>query len=103
VKAGCGKTARPVWAADGGKPKNGASSDPTPMAWKLSGRKGGEPTSKGPAAGKVKSGITLFWEELWEILRDHQPYQRNSRELQNKLRESAGQQSYASSGVKPAW
>jgi len=40
---------------------------------------------KGPAVGKVKSGITLFWEELWEILRDHQPYQRNSRELQNKL------------------
>ena len=38
---------------------------------------------KGPTVGKVKSGITLFWEELWEILRDHQPYQRNSRELQN--------------------
>ena len=31
MKAGCGKTARPVWAADGGKPKNGASSDPTVM------------------------------------------------------------------------
>ena len=29
VKAGCGKTARPVCAADGGQPVNGASSDPT--------------------------------------------------------------------------
>ena len=31
VKAGCGKTARPVWAADGGQPTSGASSDPTPV------------------------------------------------------------------------
>lgn len=30
MKAGCGKTARPVWAADGGQPDSGASSDPTP-------------------------------------------------------------------------
>ena len=37
--------------------------------------------SKRPAAGKVKQGITFFWEELWEIHRDHKPYQRNSREL----------------------
>jgi hypothetical protein len=55
------------------------------MAWVYPGREGGEPMSKGPTVGKVKSGITFFWEELWEILRDHQPYQRNSRELQNKL------------------
>ena len=40
--------------------------------------------SKGPIVGKVKSGITFFWEELWEILRDHQPYQQNSRELPNQ-------------------
>jgi hypothetical protein len=34
VKAGCGKTARPVWAADGGQPgQPGASSDPTAMKW----------------------------------------------------------------------
>jgi hypothetical protein len=30
VKAGCGKTARPVWAADGGQREERASSDPTP-------------------------------------------------------------------------
>jgi hypothetical protein len=30
----------------------------------------------------VKPGITLFWKDLWEILSDHKPYQRNSRELQ---------------------
>jgi hypothetical protein len=29
VKAGCGKTARPVWAADGGQREERASSDPT--------------------------------------------------------------------------
>jgi len=37
--------------------------------------------SKQPAVGKVKQGITFFWEELWEIHWDHKPYQRNSREL----------------------
>ncbi len=36
--------------------------------WEYSGREGGKPMPKGPAVGKVKSGITLFWEELWEIL-----------------------------------
>ena len=41
---------------------------------KAPGREGGEPTSQEPTGGKVKPGITLFWEDLWEILRDHQPY-----------------------------
>jgi hypothetical protein len=26
---------------------------------------------KGPTAGKEKPGITFFWRDLWEILRDH--------------------------------
>ena len=43
-------------------------------------REGGEPRPTGPTAGKEKLGITFFWKDLWEILRDHQPYQRNSRE-----------------------
>jgi hypothetical protein len=30
--------------------------------------------SEGPTGGKAKPGITLFWKDLWEILRDHQPY-----------------------------
>ncbi len=29
---------------------------------------------KGPTAGQVKPGITFVWKDLWEILRDHQPY-----------------------------
>ncbi len=29
---------------------------------------------KGPTVGKVKPGITLIWKDLWENLRDHQPY-----------------------------
>ena len=50
MKAGCGKTARPVWAADGGEPLRwGTSSDPTAT-------KAGRPTgAKGwrhPAKGK---------------------------------------------------
>ena len=45
MKAGCGKTARPVWAADGGKPKNGASSDPTPLEGK---RQHNSARGKGP-------------------------------------------------------
>ena len=47
-------------------------------------REGGEPRSKGPTEGKVKSDITFCWEERWEILRDHKPYQRNSNKLRNK-------------------
>jgi len=38
------------------------------------GREGGEPMSQGPTGGKAKPGITFFWKDLWEILRDHQPY-----------------------------
>jgi len=38
-----------------------------------SGREGGEPTSQGPTAGKATPGITLFWKDLWERLRAHQP------------------------------
>ncbi len=38
------------------------------------GREGGEPQSQGPTGGKAKPGITFFWKDLWEILRDHQPY-----------------------------
>ncbi len=29
---------------------------------------------EGPSGGKEKPGITFFWKDLWEILRDHQPY-----------------------------
>jgi len=39
---------------------------------------GGEPKPKGPAGGKAKPGMTFCWRALWEILRDHKPYQRNS-------------------------
>ena len=44
--------------------------------WELGapGREGGEPMSQGPTGGKAKPGITFFWKDLWEILRDHQPY-----------------------------
>ena len=38
------------------------------------GREGGEPMSQGPTGGKAKPGITFFWKDRWEILRDHQPY-----------------------------
>ena len=37
-------------------------------------REGGEPTSQGPTGGKETPGITCVWRDLWEILRDHQPY-----------------------------
>ena len=41
MKAGCGKTARPVCAADGGQRHQRASSDPTPVkAVKAAGGKG---------------------------------------------------------------
>ena len=46
-------------------------------------REGGEPRPTGPIVGKVKPGITFFWDGLWEILCDHQPYQRKPRKLQN--------------------
>ena len=39
---------------------------------------GGEPTPKGPTGGKATPGMTFCWRELWEILRDHKPYPRNS-------------------------
>ena len=35
----------------------------------------------GPTVGKVKQGITFFWQELWKIHRDHKPYQHNARKL----------------------
>jgi hypothetical protein len=31
----------------------------------------GNLSPEGPTAGKVKPGITFFWRDLWEILRDH--------------------------------
>ncbi len=37
-------------------------------------REGGEVVPKRPTVGKVKSGVTFSWKELWEILRDHKPY-----------------------------
>jgi hypothetical protein len=47
VKAGCGRTARPVWAADGGQPWRGASSDPTPAK---------PPNKAAPEAAEVVEG-----------------------------------------------
>jgi hypothetical protein len=41
---------------------------------KGAGREGGEPASQGPTEGKETPGITSIWKDLWEILRDHQPY-----------------------------
>ena len=38
---------------------------------------GGEPRPKGPTGGKATPGIPFDWEERGEILRDHQPSQRN--------------------------
>ena len=55
MKAGCGRTARPVWAADGGQPASllvGASSDPTPVMAAQHNAAGG----KGPRGGHVGSG-----------------------------------------------
>jgi hypothetical protein len=34
----------------------------------------GNLSPEGPTAGKEKPGITFVWRDLWEILRDHQPY-----------------------------
>ena len=34
----------------------------------------GNLSPEGPTGGKAKPGITFFWKDLWEILRDHQPY-----------------------------
>ena len=44
----------------------------------------GNPSPRGPTVGKGKPGITKIWKEIWEILRDRKPYQRNSRELRNR-------------------
>ncbi len=38
-------------------------------------RKGGEVVPKRPTVGKVKSGVTFYWEELQEALRGHKLYQ----------------------------
>ncbi len=38
----------------------------------------------GPTIGKVKQGITFFWQELWKIHRDHKPYQQKARELHKR-------------------
>jgi len=43
--------------------------------WRVTDRQGVEVMSKRPTIGKVKPGITFFWKELWEILRDHKLYQ----------------------------
>ena len=38
----------------------------------------------GPTVGKVKQGITCFWQELWKIHRDHKPYQHKARKLRSR-------------------
>jgi hypothetical protein len=53
MKAGCGKTARPVCAADGGEPSMGASSDPTVRKpANKAARSATEPSVKEPAAAE---------------------------------------------------
>ena len=39
----------------------------------------------GPTVGKVKQGITFFWQELWKIHRDHKPYQHKARKLRSRV------------------
>src|SRR5438094_598138 len=45
---------------------------------------GGEPRPKEPTRGKATPGIPFHWEDRWEILRDHQPSQRNSSGLPSR-------------------
>ena len=37
-----------------------------------------------PTVGKEKPGITFLWKELCEILRGHQPYPQETRELRQR-------------------
>ena len=55
MKAGCGKTARPVWAAGGGQPFSGASPDPTLLTSGNAARGGPGRGKRGTVANRVVS------------------------------------------------